>query len=204
MREYTASQVQPVYQRLRAWRAGQLLLDTHGAHLYFPDDRHPRWAVPAGDLLLPTPGAFTHDGLVVLSPDDADTWVEEDRQTYGEPRNPYHRVDALPSSRHVQILAGQTVVAETGRPVLLIETGIAPRWYIPPGDVAWARLEPVPAHTTCQYKGEASYFRVRGSDAELWTYRHPDPEAAAIAGHVAAAGQPGVQVIVDGTPERQP
>jgi uncharacterized protein (DUF427 family) len=110
----------------------------------------------------------------------------------------------LTPSRHVQILAGQTVVAETGRPVLLIETGVAPRWYIPLGDVAWARLEPVPARTTCQYKGEASYFRMRGSDAELWTYRHPDPEAAAIAGHVAAAGQPGVQVIVDGTPERQP
>ena len=39
--------------------------------------------------------------------------------------------------------------------------------------------------------------------SELWTYRHPDPEAAAIAGHVAAAGQPGVQIIVDGIPERQ-
>ena len=204
MREHTAPQVQPVYQRLRAWRAGQLLLDTHRAHLYFPDDRHPLWAVPADDLRLPAPGAFTHGGLVVLSPEDADTWVEEDRQTYGMPRNPYHRVDALPSSRHVQILAGQAVVAETSRPVLLIETGVAPRWYIPPGDVAWARLEPVPARTACQYKGEASYFRVRDSDAELWTYRHPDPEAAAIAGHVAAAGQPGVQIIVDGTPEGQP
>ena len=95
-------------------------------------------------------------------------------------------------------------MAETSRPVLLIETGVAPRWYVPPGDVAWARLEPVPARTTCQYKGEASYFRVRDSDAELWTYRHPDHEAAAIAGHVAAAGQPGVQIIVDGIPEGQP
>jgi hypothetical protein len=39
MREHTAPQIQPVYQRLRAWRAGQLLLDTCRAHLYFPDDR---------------------------------------------------------------------------------------------------------------------------------------------------------------------
>jgi hypothetical protein len=90
MPERTSPQVQPVYQRLRAWRAGQLLLDTRRAHLYFPDERHPRWAVPADDLLAPAAGAFTRDGLVVLSPDDADTWVEEDRQTYGEPRNPYH------------------------------------------------------------------------------------------------------------------
>ena len=204
MPDYTTPQVQPVYQRLRAWRAGQLLFDTYRAHLYFPENRKPLWAVPADDLLRPVPGALPHDGLVVLSPGDADIWVEEDRQTYGEPRNPYHRVDALPSSRHIQVLAGQTTVAETSRPVLLIETGVAPRWYIPPGDVAWAHLEPDPARTTCQYKGEASYFRVRGSDVELWTYRHPDPEAAAIAGHVAAAGQPGVQIIVDGTSEGQP
>jgi uncharacterized protein (DUF427 family) len=203
MPDYATPQVQPVYQRLRAWRTRQLLLDTYRAHLYFPHDGKPLWAVPADDLLLPVPGASTHDGLVVLSPGDADTWVEEDRQTYGTPRNPYHRVDALPSSRHVQVLVGQAVVAETSRPVLLIETGAPPRWYIPPGDVAWARLDPVPASTTCQYKGEASYFRVRGSDVELWTYRHPDPEAAAIAGHVAAAGQPGVQIIVDGIPEPQ-
>lgn len=138
MPEQAAPWAEPVRQRLRAWRAGQLLLDTRRAHLYFPDDRHPLWAVPAGDLLGPAPGALTHDGLVVLSPGDADTWVEEDRQAYGQPRNPYHRVDALPSSRHVQILAGQAVVAETSRPVLLIETGVAPRWYIPPGDVAIA------------------------------------------------------------------
>jgi uncharacterized protein (DUF427 family) len=203
--ERTAPRVEPVHQRLRAWRAGQLLLDTRRAHLYFPDDdeRHPRWAVPSGDLLLPAPGALVHDGLAVLSPSDADTWVEEDRQTYGDPRNPYHRVDALPSSRHVQVLAGQTLVADTTRPVLLIETGAPPRWYIPPGDVAWVQLEPDPARSTCQYKGKASYFRVRDSDIRLWTYRHLDPEAATIAGHLAAAGEhPGVHITVDGTPER--
>lgn len=73
MHEFTTPGVQPVYQRLRAWRAGQLLIDTCRAHLYFSDDRHPRWAAPAGDLPIPGPGAFTFDGLVVLSPDDADT-----------------------------------------------------------------------------------------------------------------------------------
>src|SRR5579863_2088966 len=98
----------------------------------------------------------------------------------------------------------QPVYAETSRPVLLIETGAPPRWYIPPADVTWAVLEPVPARTTCQYKGEASYFRVRGSDAGLWTYRHPETEAAAFAGHLAAAGHPGLQIIVNGTPEPQP
>ncbi len=205
MPELIAPWTEPVRQRLRAWRAGRLLAGTCRAHLYFPDERHPRWAVPADDLLVPVPGAFIYDGLVVLSPGDADIWVEEDRQTYGEPRNPYHRVDALPSSRHVQVRAGQMIVADTGRPVLLIETGVVPRWYIPPGDVDWAQLQPIPDRTTCQYKGEATYFRVRNSDVRLWTYRHPDPEAAAIAGHLAAAGEyPGVQITVDGVPETRP
>jgi len=67
------------------------------------------------------------------------------------------------------------VVAETDRPVLLIETGVTARWYIPPGDVAWAQLEPVPTRTTCQHKGEATYFRVPDSQVQLWTYRIPTP-----------------------------
>ncbi|MGB6573642.1 MAG: hypothetical protein WBF20_18370 [Trebonia sp.] len=48
-------------------------------------------------------------------------------------------------------------------------------------------------------------------DTDTWveedrqTYRHPDPEAAAIAGHLAAAGEHlGVHITVDGTLERQP
>ena len=45
-------------------------------------------------------------------------------------------------------------------------------------------------------------------DADTWveedrqTYRHPDPGAVAIAGHLAAAGEHlGVHITVDGTPE---
>ena len=46
---------------------------------------------------------------------------------------------------------------------------------------------------------------MRNSDVRLWTYRHPDPEAAAIAGHVAAAAEhPGVHITVDGIPETPP
>ena len=205
MPELPERRVEPVHQRLRAWRAGRLLVDTCRAHLYFPDARHPRWAVPAQDLLVQMPGAFTYDQLVVLSADDADVWAEEERQSYGAPRNPHHRLDALPSSRHVQVRADGSVLADTSRPVLLIETGVTPRWYIPPGDVDWAQLTPDPARTICQYKGEATYFRARNSDVRLWSYRHPEPDMAAIAGHLAAAGEhPDVQITVDGTPGPQP
>jgi uncharacterized protein (DUF427 family) len=90
-------------------------------------------------------------------------------------------------------------VAETIRPVLLTETGVVPRWYVPQGDVSWDVLETDAARTICQYKGEATYFRVRGTDTRAWTYRYPEPGLAAIAGHVAVAGEePGVDIVVDG------
>jgi nucleotidyltransferase-like protein len=63
-----------------------------------------------------------------------------------------------------------------------------------------ARARFDPHHLPVQ--GEATYFLVRSSDVRLWTYRHPDPEAAAIAGHAAAGEHPGACIIVDGVPER--
>jgi uncharacterized protein (DUF427 family) len=62
-----------------------------------------------------------------------------------------------------------------------------------------------PARTTCQYKGEATYFRTPNSHVRLWTHRHPQPEVAVIAGHLAAAAEhPAVHITVDGTPETRP
>ena len=176
--------VEPVHQRLRAWRDGRLLVDTRHAHLYFPDERRPRWAVPADDLAAPVPGAPEHAGLVALAPDDADLWVEEDSPTYGAPRNPYHRVDTLASSRRIEVHVGHVVVAETTRPVLLIDRRATPLVRAP-GAIAWQHLEPNPATTLCQYKGEATYWRVLGTEVRLWSYQHPDPEVAPIAGHLA-------------------
>jgi hypothetical protein len=45
MPERPEPRVEPTHQRLRAWRAGRLLVYTCRAPLYFPNTRHPRWAV---------------------------------------------------------------------------------------------------------------------------------------------------------------
>lgn len=206
MRELAPPYVEPVPQRLRAWRDGRLLVDSRRAHLYFPDARHARWAVPAEDLDPAVASAATdrHEGLIVLDPDAADIWVEEDQQAYGSPRSPRHRVDAVRSCRHVQIVVDDRPVADTLRPVLRIETDVVPRWYVPPGDVSWELFETDAARTICQYKGEATYFRVRGTDVRAWTYRYPEAGVAVIAGHLAIAGdEPGVDIVVDGELERR-
>ena len=48
-----------------------------------------------------------------------DSWFEDDEQVYVHARDPYKRVDALRSSRHVQVVIAGEVVADTTRPVLL-------------------------------------------------------------------------------------
>ena len=52
------------------------------------------------------------------------------------PRGPMHRVDALRSSRQVQVSLDGVALADTARPVALFETGMPVRWYIPRTDVA--------------------------------------------------------------------
>ena len=78
----------------------------------------------------------------------------------------------LPSGRHIQVLVNGEPLATTYRPALIIETGVPPRWYVPPGDVRWDRLTPSPQHTTCHYKGQACYWTVNGTNPPLpvWGY----------------------------------
>jgi uncharacterized protein (DUF427 family) len=61
--------------------------------------------------------------------------------------------------------------------------------YFPRGTVRADFLQPSNTHTTCPWKGEASYFDVV-VDGKLnrdaaWHYPEPKPEARKIAGHVA-------------------
>ena len=81
-------------------------------------------------------------------------------QALAHARDPYHRVDAVPSSRHVRVLLDGEVLAETNRPVVIFETGLPARWYMPREDVQ-VDLEPSEMQTVCAYKGYASYFSAR-------------------------------------------
>ena len=61
--------------------------------------------------------------------------------------------------------------------------------YFPPDSVRRDLLEPSDTHTTCAWKGTASYYDVvvdgqRNRDA-VWTYPDPKDEAAQIAGYLA-------------------
>ncbi len=66
-----------------------------------------------------------------------DHWYEEEEEIFIHPRDPHKRVDAIPSSRHVRVEIHGTVVADTHRPVLVFETGLPTRYYIPRETSAW-------------------------------------------------------------------
>jgi uncharacterized protein (DUF427 family) len=102
-----------------------------------------------------------------------DTWYEEDEEAIVHPRDPYHRVDVLQSSRHVIVRLGDEVLAESTRPLALFETGLPTRWYLPAEDVRMDLLSPSDKRTGCAYKGFASYWSLGDEEDLVWTYRSP-------------------------------
>ena len=98
-----------------------------------------------------------------------DEWYDEDERVEGHLRDPYHRVDVRRSSRPVRVLLREsgTVLAETSRPLLLSETGLPNRFYLPAEDVRQDLLEPSDTHTVCPYKGTASYWTVTADGRKL-------------------------------------
>ncbi|OBG65278.1 hypothetical protein A9X05_21320 [Mycobacterium sp. E3298] len=129
-------------------------------------------------------------------------WFEEDEPIYGHPRNPYSRVDALRSHRHVRVELDGIVLADTRSPVLLFETGLPTRYYIDPTDISFEHLESSATQTLCPYKGVTSgYWSVRSGGALhpdlAWTYHYPLPAVGQIAGLVAFYNEK-LDIVVDG------
>jgi uncharacterized protein (DUF427 family) len=141
-------------------------------------------------------------GYVVLDFHAFDRWYEEDEPIVGHPRDPFHRVDVRRSSRHVTIEADGELIAESTRPLLVFETSLPVRFYMPKEDVR-VELRPTDKITHCAYKGRASYwsFDAAGRECEnlAWTYRHPLSGAGELTDLVCFFDEK-FDVTVDGEP----
>src|SRR6202158_5870806 len=120
--------------------------------------------------------------------DRVDGWFEEDEEIFVHPRDPYKRVDVTASSRHVQVVVGGQIVADTKRARFLFETRLPTRYYIPPEDVRMDLLVPSDKATACPYKGTARYHSVKiGQEIFpdiVWFYPEPIAECPKIKGHL--------------------
>jgi uncharacterized protein (DUF427 family) len=134
-----------------------------------------------------------------------DAWYEEDDEVFVHPRDPYHRVDVLRSSRRIRVEIEGEAVADTTRPCLLFETGLPARYYIPKQDVRMDRLVPSDTTTSCPYKGVATYWSIGAGDTALkdivWCYAAPIPECPKIENLLSFFNER-VDIFVDG--DRQP
>jgi uncharacterized protein (DUF427 family) len=130
-----------------------------------------------------------------------DAWFEEDEQVFTHPRDPYTRVDILPSSRHVRIEIDGVTIAETSKPTLLFETNLPVRYYLSKTHIRMDLLTPSESTSHCPYKGDAEYWSFALGDsvkADLaWSYRTPLPESQKIAGLISFYPER-VELYVDG------
>jgi len=145
--------------------------------------------------------------LVRFEWDAMDEWLEEDEPVYVHPRSPYTRVEILGSSRHIRVEIDGVEVADSDQPRILFETGLPPRYYLPPAHLRTELLRPSPKVTHCPYKGTAGYWslEVNGRLYEdyVWTYRTPLPESQKVAGLVSFYNEK-VDLFVDGLALERP
>ena len=126
-----------------------------------------------------------------------DRWREEEDEIVGHPRDPFKRVDVRRSSRHVKVMIDGQVLADSARPLMLFETGLPVRYYLPPEDVRLDLLHPSHTHSLCAYKGKASYHSAPGAEDVAWYYPDPLPDNARIRDHIAFFNER-VDIDVDG------
>ncbi len=163
-----------------------------------PPAEHPPILTPAHPFALHTASGATYDivadgrtlagagfrlddpdlaGYVLLDWDAFDEWREEEQTVMGHAHDPYQRIDCLPTSRHIVVRIGDTVLAESRHPTLLLETHLPVRHYIPREDVRMDVLERSDTVTVCAYKGQATYWSAIVGDEVIpdvaWTYTDP-------------------------------
>lgn len=126
-----------------------------------------------------------------------DAYYEEDERIVGHAADPYHRNDIRSTSRHLVVRDGERVIADSRNPVVLYETGFAPRWYVPREDVDQTALTPVEGQTFCPYKGLASYYDIGEHAGAAWSYLEAWPEVGRVRGLVSFEPDK-IEVYLDG------
>jgi uncharacterized protein (DUF427 family) len=95
-----------------------------------------------------------------------------------------HRITVEPGGRHVRVVHGGRVLAESDRALVLRETGCPDRYYLPADDVRMDLLTPSGTTTHCPFKGDASYWSLPDAPDLVWAYTEPKPDVAEIKDHL--------------------
>ncbi|HTV44940.1 MAG TPA: DUF427 domain-containing protein [Stellaceae bacterium] len=104
-----------------------------------------------------------------------------------------NRVDLVPDRRHMTVGFAGVTIADSAATLRVEETGHGAVHYFPARDVRLDLMVPTSQHTTCPFKGEASYWTIevpqggetRRSENAVWGYPVPYDEVSGIAGYYA-------------------
>jgi uncharacterized protein (DUF427 family) len=208
----------PVPRRIRARKDGRWVVDTTDAVYVWEFPPYPQYYLPVADV---DPALLTDPEIkprlrrdpelpdhVRIRWDALDSWFEEDEEVFVHPRSPYARVDAVRSSRQVRIELEGVVLAESGAPVIVFETGLPPRYYLERTGLHLDHLEPSNTQTACPYKGRTTAYWSARIDGTLhqdvaWCYDFPTAPLLPIAGLVAFYDEK-VDVFLDGVLQERP
>ena len=169
----------------------------------------PGTAVDVGHL--PSAGFVPDDpdlgGRVILDFGAFDRWQAEEDELVGHAHDPFKRIEVLASSMQIEVGLGGTTLASSNAPMMLLETGLPVRWYLPREDVRMDLLVPSDHRTTCAYKGHASYFSTADGSEEGrdigWTYADPLHDAEQIGGLISFWNER-ADLVLDGVPQERP
>ncbi|KAH7356963.1 hypothetical protein BKA65DRAFT_495863 [Rhexocercosporidium sp. MPI-PUGE-AT-0058] len=145
--------------------------------------------------------------LVRIEVSALDAWFVEDEKLLGpHPKDPYKRIETIPSSREIRIEVEGKVVARSRQNVFLFETMLRTRFYLDPTAVEWEVLRESETVSWCPYKGMANYYHldVGGKTVEdaVWYYKYPTVESALVAGRLCFYNEK-VDVFIDGVREEK-
>jgi uncharacterized protein (DUF427 family) len=118
-----------------------------------------------------------------------------------------HQTTLREGPRRVEVSVDGVVVASSTRAVVLAETGLPPRYYLPREDVRTDLLDATPTETVCPFKGQASYWSVRTPAGEhrdiAWSYETPLESVAGIAGLICFYAER-TDHVIDGVLQEPP
>jgi uncharacterized protein (DUF427 family) len=180
--------VEPFLRRVRAVVGARTVIDSERVVLVHRPGQPPTYAFPAQDVGdIPASSEPAALGYVRVAWEAATAWYEEEEQVFGgHPRNPYHRVDCVRARRRLRVEVASALLTDTTDVISLYETSRAPQLYVRRDAVRMDLLVPSATVTYCPYKGTATHWTavVRGTVVPdvAWSYDHPLPESAAIAG----------------------
>jgi uncharacterized protein (DUF427 family) len=168
---------EPARRRMRIRFDDTWIADSEQAILLHEPGHYPVAYLPlehvAEGVLLPTDRTSANRCSPGTSRSHGMRWTASTKKT-----NAFS--DTRLSSRRLVVRAAGRTIADTTAPVVLYESGFAPRWYVPRKDVDETALTVTRASTFCPYKGIADYYSVAGIPDAAWFYRDAFPEAARI------------------------